>query len=94
MAGIYSKGEKMRRDALLTLTIIAAIAALLIIGGCTQKPQQQPLLPQQPQAVATPAPQPQITPEAEAEAAQEQPEDDLYNDNLGGSLDDLSQLEQ
>ncbi len=83
----------MNKEVLITAAIIAAVAGLLIIGGCTQKPQQQPLLPQQPQAAATPAPQPQITPEAEAEAQQEQPENDLYKDNLDGAIDELSQLE-
>lgn len=83
----------MNKELLITAAIIAAVAGLLIIGGCSkqtrqpeaQSPQQQLQMPEQVQ--------PQPAPAAEAGAPQQPPEDDLYKDNLDGALDYLSQLE-
>ena len=91
------------RFVLITATI-AATVALLIIAGCTQKPQpsSQPAQTSQPQPKAPQDLLPLETPNDEYLTPEEAlrirplpqpPQDDTYKDNLDGALDDLSQLE-
>lgn len=87
----------MREFRLIFITaVIAAVVALLIIGGCATK---QPVKAESQQLPAQqPSSPPQQTPTTEANAQQQaqQPateQDDLYKDNLDEAIDDLSQLE-
>ena len=99
MAGLHSKGEKMRGLRFLIITAaIAAVVALLIIGGCSQKTQQTQKTemaqqaPQQP-AATIPTPAQVQQPQPTLAIQQPLPQDDLYRDNQNQSLDELSQLE-
>lgn len=82
----------MNRELIITAAIIAAVVGLLLISGCSKQPQQEAQLPQEWPQVPKQA-QPQQAPAVEAEAPKQVQQDDLYNDNLDGSLDDLSQIE-
>lgn len=96
MAVFYNKGKEAgkvtTKNGTAIAVIAAAVIALLIISGCTS---QQPQAPQDLQTAsklqeaAAPLPAPTEQQQPVPPAA----EDDLYKDNLGQSLDELSQLE-
>ena len=73
----------------LIIVMLAAIATLLIIAGCS-KQDKPPEKSQPAQAISPPEAQQNQPP---AQVQQPITEDDIYKDNLNESLDELSQVE-
>lgn len=108
MAELHSKtkGKSKRAGAMkqptmakaCMLAAIMAMAAAIIISGCTTQQQPKSEQPQpaeglqqtHPEAVASPPTQPAEEPKPAPAAALE--EDDIYKDNLDGATEELNQL--
>ncbi len=104
MAVIHHKsktaGQAMKNEFInkfLLATVILAIVAIVVIGGCAKQAQSPlPLATQQSatepaRTVEQPVAPPQQAQQAEAEKAGT--DEDVYNDNLNQSIEELSQLE-